>query len=152
DYYAGILERVRGLPGVRAAGAVQHLPFSGYSWDIPFEAEGHPVPPGAAHPTAGTRIITPGYFAAMRQPILAGRDIERADATRPGSIVVSDGLARAFFGSPEKAIGRILRQRSAQGDFVPATVVGVAGDVHHSTLTTAPGYAIYQSVSRFGIQ
>jgi len=151
-YYAGILERVRGLPGVTAAGAVQHLPFSGYSWDIPFEAEGHPVPQGTAHPTAGTRIITPGYFAAIGQPILAGRDIEPADATRSGSIVVSDRLARAFFGSPEKAIGRTLRQRAAQGQFVPATVVGVVGDVHHSTLTAVPGYAIYQSVSTFGIQ
>jgi putative ABC transport system permease protein len=151
DYYDGILERVRALPGVTAAGAVQHLPFSGYSWEIPFEIEGQPTAPGAARPTAGTRIITPGYFEAVRQPLLAGRTIERHDAATSASVVVSERLATTFFGSPEQAIGRTVRQRTAQGQFVPLSIVGVVGDVHHSTLTTAPGYAMYTSVSKFGI-
>lgn len=151
DYYDSILERVRALPGVTAAGAVQHLPFSGYSWDIPFEVEGQPATPGAALPTAGTRIITPGYFAAIGQPLLAGREIERADAATSASVVVSERLATTFFGSPEGAIGRVVRQRTAQGQFVPLSIVGVVGDVHHSALTRAPGYAMYNSVSKFGI-
>jgi predicted permease len=151
DYYEGILERVRALPGVTAAGAVQHLPFSGYSWDIPFEIEGQPAASGATLPTAGTRIVTPGYFAAMGQPLLAGREIERSDAATSASVVVSERLANRYFGSPERAIGRVVRQRTAQGQFVPLSIVGVVGDVHHSALTRAPGYAMYTSVSKFGI-
>lgn len=151
EYYEGILGRVRALPGVTAAGAVQHLPFSGYSWDIPFEAEGHPAPQGTALPTAGTRIVTPGYFAAMGQPILAGRDFERADGATSSSVVVSERLARTFFGSPDQAIGRTIRQRSAQGPGRPLSIVGVVGDVHHSALTGAPGYAVYTSISKGGI-
>jgi predicted permease len=150
-YYDGLLERVRTLPGVTAAGAVQHLPFSGYSWNIPFEPEGHVIPQGTAPPTAGTRIITPGYFAAIGQPIIAGRDIERADATRPGSVVVSERLATTFFGSAEGAMGRTVRQRTVQGTGEPLTIIGVAGDVHHADLTSAPGYAMYVSVSKGGI-
>jgi hypothetical protein len=102
-------------------------------------------------PTAGTRIITPGYFEAIGQPLLAGREIERSDAATSASVVVSERLANTFFGSPEQAIGRIVRQRTAQGQFVPLSIVGVVGDVHHSALTTAPGYAMYASVSKFGI-
>jgi putative ABC transport system permease protein len=151
DYYDALLERVRALPGVTAAGAVQHLPFSGYSWNIPFEPEGHVIPPGVAPPTAGTRIITPGYFAAIGQPIVAGRDIERADAARADSVVVSERLATTFFGSAQGALGRIVHQRTAQGGSVPLTIVGVAGDVHHADLTSAPGYAMYVSVSKWGI-
>jgi putative ABC transport system permease protein len=151
DYYDRILERVRALPGVTAAGAVQHLPFSGYSWDIPFEAEGHTVPQGTAVPTAGMRIITPGYFAAMGQPILAGRDLERSDAARPSAAVVSERLAATFFRSPEGAIGRTIRPRSAQGPGDLLTIVGVVGNVHHSSLTSMPGHAVYLSVSKGGI-
>jgi putative ABC transport system permease protein len=151
DYYAGMLERIRALPGVTRAGAVQHLPFSGYSWEIPFEAEGHTVPPGTPPPTAGTRIVTPGYFAAIGQALIAGRDIEPADATHAGTVVVSERLATTFFGSAATALGRTIRQRTPQGPGEPRTIVGVVADVQHASLTTAAGYAVYQSVSRFGI-
>ncbi|HJR61574.1 MAG TPA: ABC transporter permease [Vicinamibacterales bacterium] len=151
EYYDEILERVRALPGVTAAGAVQHLPFSGYSWNIPFEAEGHIVPPGAAPPSAGSRLITPGYFAAIGQPILAGRDLEPGDAARLGSVVVGQRLATAFFGSANAAIGRTIRPRAARGAGESYTIVGVVGDVRHSALTDVPGYAVYLSVSKHSI-
>jgi putative ABC transport system permease protein len=151
DYYGRVLDRLRAVPGVTAAGAIQHLPFSGYSWNIPFEAEGHVVEAGAAAPTAGTRIITPGYFAAIGQRILTGRDIEPGDAGRLDSAVVNETLAVRFFGSPAGAIGRTIRPRAAQGPGTLLTIVGVVGDVRHSTLTAAPGPEVYTSVSRTSI-
>jgi predicted permease len=151
EYYASVLERVRALPGVTAAGAIQHLPFSGYSWTIPFEAEGHVTAPGTSLPTAGARIVTPGYFAAIGQPLLAGRDIEPADAVSSNVVIVNETIASKYFGSAGGAIGRVLRLRTAQGAMNPLRIVGVAGDVHHSALTAAPGPEVYTSVSRHSI-
>jgi predicted permease len=147
DYYDSVLLRVRALPGVRAAGAIQHLPFSGYSWSIPFEPEGFVTPTGAAMPVAGARIVTPGYFGAIGQPLLAGRDIERADSERSDVAIVNEAIATKYFGSVGKAIGRILRLRSARGTMNPLRIVGVVADVHHSALTSAPGPEVYTSIS-----
>lgn len=150
-YYRDVLQRVRGLPGVTAAGAIQHLPFSGYSWSIPFEPGGFVTPPGAAMPTAGGRIVTPGYFEAIGQPLLAGREMEPLDAERSDVVIVNGTIAGKYFGSPDKAIGRTLRLRSPQGVMTPLRIVGVAGDVHHSALTSAPGAEVYTSVSSHSI-
>ncbi|HEY0876021.1 MAG TPA: FtsX-like permease family protein [Vicinamibacterales bacterium] len=151
DYYDSVLQRVRTLPGVRAAGAIQHLPFSGYAWSVSFEPEGFVTPTGASMPVAGGRIVTPGYFGAIGQPLLAGRDIERADSVRSDVVIVNETFATKYFGSVNQAIGRILRLRSPQGTMNPLRIVGVVGDVHHSALTSAPGPEVYTSVSRGSI-
>ena len=151
EYYETVLDRVRALPAVTAAGAIQHLPFSGYSWSIPFEPEGFVTPSGAAMPTAGARIVTPGYFEAIGQPLRAGRDMERQDAESPGVVIVNEAIAVKYFGSADKAIGRTLRLRSPQGVMNPLRIVGVAGDVRHSALDAAPGPEVYTSVSRNSI-
>ena len=150
-YYDDVLNRVRALPGVTAAGAIQHLPFSGYSWSIPFLPEGQVVAPGDAPPTAGARLVSPGYFAAIGQPLLAGRDIERGDATRSDAAVVNDLLATKYFGSPTAALGRTVRLRSAQGTYSPLRIVGVVGDIRHAGLTVAPTPEVYTSVSAHSI-
>jgi putative ABC transport system permease protein len=151
DYYAAVIGRLRALPGVTRAGAIQHLPFSGYSWKIPFLAEGEVVSPGSPPPLAGTRIITPGYFAAIGQPILAGRDMERADATGLNVAIVNELLATRHYGSASGAIGRTIRLRSAQGSYSPLTIVGVVGNVRHDALTAGPVEEVYTSVSEHSI-
>jgi predicted permease len=148
DYYDQLLERLGAVPGVTAAGAIQHLPFSGYSWTSPVEVEGHGVPPGAALPTVEVRVVTPGYFSAMEQPIVAGRPIERADANRADPVVVNEAFARRFFRSAAASLGRTLRTRGGRGPGPLLTIVGVAGDVRHNALTRAAGPEIYTSVGR----
>jgi len=147
DYYDRLLERVRALPGVVASGAIQHLPFSGYSWSIPFLTEGQVLPAGVAPPTAGGRLVTPGYFAAVGQPLLAGRDIERADATRSDVAIVNDALAAKFYGSAAAALGRVIRLRSPQGTYSPMRIVGIVGNVRHSSLIDPAAPEVYTSVS-----
>jgi len=61
-------------------------------------------------PLAGMRIVTPGHFAALGQPIIAGRPIERTDASHD-VVIVNAALARRFFGSPPAAIGRAADSR-----------------------------------------
>jgi putative ABC transport system permease protein len=148
DYYDRLLERIGAVPGVTAAGAIQHLPFSGYSWTSPVEIERHAVPSGAALPAVEVRVVTPGYFAAMQQPIVAGRPIERADASRTDPVIVNEAFARRFFGSAAASLGRTLRTRGGRGPGPLMTIVGVAGDVRHNALTRAGGPEIYTSVGK----
>jgi putative ABC transport system permease protein len=61
-FYGRLLERLRGLPGVTAAGAVQPLPLSGDGWGASFLVEGRPVRPGESQPHAEYAAVTPGYF------------------------------------------------------------------------------------------
>ncbi len=149
-YYDRLLERIRGVPGVAGAGAIQHLPFSGYSWDGALDIEGVAVAQGAARPTAGLRIATTGYFQAVGQPLLAGRALEPADAAR-NVVVVNETFARRHYGSKEAALGRQLRIRGGgiQGRWL--TVTGVVGDVRHTGLTDAIGPEIYTPMSQTSI-
>ena len=146
-FYAVVLEKLRALPGVTSAGAIQHLPFSGYSWTAAIEIQGIDVPPGGSRPTAGLRIATPGYFRSIGQPVIAGRDLADADARGASAVIVNEALAKKFYGSADRALGRVLRIRGGgiQGDWMP--VVGVVGDVRHSSLTVAAGPEIYTSTS-----
>jgi ABC-type antimicrobial peptide transport system permease subunit len=95
--------------------------------------------------------VTPGYFAAIGQPILAGRDIERADAARSDVVIVNELLATRHYGSVTAAVGRVLRLRSAQGSYTPLTIVGVVANVRHDAVTRAPVPEVYTSISEHSI-
>jgi putative ABC transport system permease protein len=148
DYYDRVLERVRALPGVAAAGAIQHLPFSGYAWNGQLDVEGVVVPPATRGPVAGLRIVTPGYFEALGQPIVAGRALARADVQHANTVVVNASLAVKYFGSPGAALGRTLRINGAGIVGSWLTIVGVAGDIRHTALTDAPAPEIYTAVGK----
>lgn len=151
EYYDRLLERVRAVPGVTAAGAIQHLPFSGYSWVTPLDVEGHVLASGTAPPSVHVRVITPGYFDAIGQPLLAGRSIDRGDATRDDVVVVNEVLASKFFGSAGAALGRKVRSRGSRGPLPWTTIVGVVGNVHHTALTDPPAPEIYSSAQKNSI-
>jgi putative ABC transport system permease protein len=148
QYYDQVLQRVRAVAGVRAAGAIQHLPLSGFSWNASLDIDGHYVPPGGSQPLAGLRIVTPGYFTALGQPVIAGRPIERADVGALTTVVVNATLATKYFGAPASAIGRTLRIRGGRIQSEWMRIVGVVADVHHTSLTAAPLPEIYTPVGK----
>ena len=97
-FYRQLLERVRSLPGVQAAGAINHLPLAGDLWGWHFAIEGRPKPRPGEAPSAVYRMVTPGYFAAMRLPIVRGRDITDSDnATAPGAVIINEQAARQYW-------------------------------------------------------
>jgi putative ABC transport system permease protein len=146
-YYALVFEKLRGIPGVSSVGAIQHLPFSGYSWNAALDIEGLHVPAGTSRPTAGLRVATPEYFRTIGQPLLAGREFAAADTKRSDSVVINVSLAKKYFGGAGPAIGRRLRVRGGgiQGEWL--SVIGVAGDVRHSSLLEAAVPEIYTPIS-----
>jgi predicted permease len=147
DYYESMFERLRSLPGIDAVGAIQHLPFSGFTWSASLDIQGFDVPAGATRPVAGLRIVTPGYFNAIGQPLLVGMEFERADADRRDRVIINESLATMYYGSASAAMGRTLRIRGGRIQSPWMTVVGVVGDVRHTSLTALTGPEIYTSVT-----
>lgn len=132
-FYDRLLERVRGLPGVSAAGAVTHLPLTG----------GDGVRNATIENVSGVgyfaRRATPGYFEAMGIPVIEGRAFTSRDHdARLGSVVISESIERALW-AEESALGK----RIEDGD-APATIVGVVGDVHQVDLTSPGEQAYYR--------
>ena len=76
--------------------------------------------------------ITPGYFATMQTPLLAGRDFTDADDMgKPNVAIVNLAIARHFFGTPQNAIGRFLGFDGSRGKR-DTEIVGVVGDTRHA--------------------
>ena len=140
--YRQILERFRGLPGVRAAGAINHVPIAGDIWGLPYAVEGRPRPLAGESPTATYRAVLPGYFAAMRLPILRGRDVAFSDSFgAPGVVLVNEFLARHTWPGDDP-IGKRIRL-DGPDDWV--TVIGVVKNAVRSEWGEPPEDEVYLS-------
>jgi putative ABC transport system permease protein len=125
-FYERLVERVEGLPGVRAAGVVNSIPMSrGGTSSSNFSIVGRQPFPRGAEPFAEYRVVTPRYFEAAGTPILRGRGFTPADdAQAPRVIVINETFARGFFPDGD-AVGQRIVIDSDEG---PLEIVGVAAD------------------------
>lgn len=97
-FYEQLLGRVRGLPGVKAAGLTSRLPGEGVGRDDTFTINEHPPLPKGMVLDAKTRFVDPGYFSAMQIPLLRGQIFgpeQRLDQAR--QVVINEALARMYF-------------------------------------------------------
>ena len=143
--YDRLIERTAAIPGVQSVGATSRLPLVTGLFTSRFLADGWPEPgPGERGSVIAVRSITANYFAAMRMPVRAGRSIEPSD--REGSLpvaVINEAAARRYFPG-EDPIGRRLTWFSwdpAEGR--AWTIVGVVGDIRHSSLVSEPEPEVY---------
>lgn len=136
-----LIERVRGLPDVTAAGAVYLRPLAlgPIGQGVLASLEGQPETREAAegNPVLNHQIATPGYFDAMRIRVLRGRSFDDGDTmATPRVAIVSESTARALWPG-EDAIGKRVRMSAFTPGQPPAwrTVVGVVSDVRYRGLT-----------------
>jgi putative ABC transport system permease protein len=138
QFFDEVLQRVRSLPGVESAGAVDDLPLAGGS-NQPVAIEGRPVVAMSEQPEVSVRIATPGYIQAMHIPLMQGRNINANDTADSASVVViSQSMAKQLWPN-ESSIGRHLKL-----SFYPdknREVVGVVGDVKQTGLDSPAGIA-----------
>jgi len=126
NFYERLLERVRALPGVEAAGFVTSVPGQGYGSDRTFSIVEHPPLPQGRGLFALSRWADPKYFGAMGIPILRGRifdDGKRLDAANEA--VISQSFANQYF-PDEDPLGKHLRARGKD-----AVIVGIVGDTRY---------------------
>jgi predicted permease len=127
-YYQTVLERVRAVPGIQAAGVIRDLPLRGNGELVRPGIPGRPLAPDQA-PAAQLHQVSTDYFKAMGIPLEAGRSFELNDRDNaPPVLVVSHELARRFWPG-EGAVGKFVTFGTT-----PLQVVGVVGDVRQRGL------------------
>jgi hypothetical protein len=84
EFFSSLVERVRALPGVSAAGLVRTVPGGGYGGDAGFEIPEHPPLRVGQMQNAIVRWADPGYFHAMGIPIMQGDELRRWKAAGKG--------------------------------------------------------------------
>jgi predicted permease len=138
-----LMSRLNALPGVKAASAGWPMPMSGSDATVSFTVEGHPVAQ-ADHPSESLGVAEPGFFEAMRIPLIAGRTFNSMDQTKsPPVAIIDQAFAKKYF----PGVNPIGRHITADvGDDVVEhpvrEIVGVVGDIKQFGLTAnaAPHY------------
>lgn len=128
NFFETLLQRVRALPGVEAAGFVTGVPGQGYMSDSGFTIAEHPPLPRGEGNLAIYRSADPGYFAAMGIPLLRGRtfgDNQKLDQV--DEVIISELFAKKFLPG-EDPIGKHVRL--ADGDKAHV-IVGIVGDTRY---------------------
>jgi putative ABC transport system permease protein len=134
-FFNRLIAGVAAQPEVEAAAAGSALPLSGASIGTSVAVEGR-VASIAERPGAGWQTVTPGYFAAVGIPLRAGRDFSLADLARaPHLVIINQSLARLLFGDANP-IGRRLALGPEQEVTDWHEIVGVVGDVRHTSLAS----------------
>jgi len=144
SFYSQLIEDVRNLPGVRAAGLCNVVPFSGGGNGDEFTVEGQEPGPGDPAQVTWYRNATPGYFRATGIPILKGRTFEDSDTeTSLPVAVVDEKIVRTYWPNEEPIGKRVRLGRAARGN--PwLTVVGVVASVKNRHLDEDARYYLYQ--------
>jgi putative ABC transport system permease protein len=129
-----IESRLRTLPGVVSASRSVMTPVSNYVWNSVLKVDSPNAPTGDAA-LAFFNFVSPGYFGAMRTPLLAGRNINDGDTkTAPLIAVVNETLAKRFFPNGE-ALGRYFRVHADPGKpEPPIQIVGLVKDAKYESL------------------
>jgi putative ABC transport system permease protein len=142
-FFDGVLTRAAALPGVTAVGAINHLPLFGDVWTFGYLVEGQPVPDPGDEPRAIYRVASPGYFRAMAQPLLAGRDFDGRDTAAGMPVaIVNESLAKRWW-PRQGPLGARLAFTTSSGPPTYLTIVGVAGNVRQRELTREASAEIY---------
>src|SRR6185369_13498492 len=137
-YESTLLERFRSLSGVTAVAGINVLPLNGWS-NIPTQHEAHPE-----NSIGGMeiRVVTPSYFELMGIPMRRGRAFLATDtASTPPAIIVSETVARRWWGQGNPLGDRVVIGRFRGRDFgtpTPREVVGVVADTKTAFLKEPP--------------
>ena len=131
-----LIQRVRGLPGVEAVSLARSLPLAGESLGLGLSLPGAPRLPGrsSADVAGSGNVVEPEYFAAMRIPLVAGRDFTDRDTA--GSLqvaIVGEAAARRFWPA-QSPLGQLLVVNGPGTTGAALRVIGVARDLQYRSL------------------
>jgi putative ABC transport system permease protein len=141
SFFQQLVERLQVLPGVTSAGATATIPLRGNMMMISaIQIEGRPQMDQATMnaTTASINAVTPGYFSALRVPLIEGRLLgERDGANAPNTVVVNEAFVRRYF-EKEDPIGKRFNAGMGPVTHGPKswTIVGVIGDTKQQGLAS----------------
>lgn len=124
-------------PGVVAAGAISIAPLSGALANAVVAVVGRVPASNRDWPTVNYRGITPGYFAAIRAKLVAGRPFDVHDDENAAQVVIINRAAATRIAGGD-AVGKQLMLQDNGGAARKVTIVGVVDDMHDISIDGAP--------------
>jgi len=155
DFYQETTRRVGRLPGVEGVALSMFVPWrdaGSFGPGPQFTVEGYTPADGEENPRARFRVVSPGFFAVLGVPMLAGRDF--TDDDRSGGelvAIVSQSVAQRLFPNGEAVNRHMWWTDPYFGKPAPRRIVGIVGDVDDENIVRAPAQAIYQPVRQIGV-
>jgi predicted permease len=150
SFYQDMIRQVGQLPGVEHVSLGSSVPWRDGCCDGQFSVDGYVKPDGEDDPRAQWRTASPGFFATLNVPIIAGRDFTADDARNVDELViVSQSVAQRMFPSVEAALNHglmwtdsnFLQFGGVSGK--PRRIVGVAADIDDANLVPKPVMTVY---------
>jgi predicted permease len=145
--YDDLLARVRTMPGVRAASLTTASVISG-GWDQEgVKVEGYQSGPDE-NMSPDAAVISPGYFATMGIPLVAGRDFTEQDiASRPRVVIINETMAHYFFGKKDPLGKKISTEEDPKAPF-DREIIGIVKDAKYVRLSEAPRRHFYAPMAQ----
>ena len=151
-FYREAMRRIQELPNVDHVAVGTQIPWrdaGSFGPGFEFSVEGRVRAPGEEDPRARFRNVSPGFFASLGVPVIAGRDFNNLD--RRGSepvVIVSQSLAQRMFPNQD-AVNRHLMWTDQVMKFIdvspqPRRIVGVVADVDDENVVPGPALTVYQ--------
>ncbi|HJU41232.1 MAG TPA: FtsX-like permease family protein, partial [Vicinamibacterales bacterium] len=131
SFCADLSAAVEGRPGIRAIGAISHLPLTGMHAGRGISIEGRVPQNPSDTPSAGYRLTCPGFFAALGIPIVEGRDFAHTDVTDGEKVAIVNRAMADVYWPGESPLGRRFKLGAVQNDNPWITVVGVVDNIRH---------------------
>ena len=129
--YRNLLDRLGTISGVESASVAFPLPLDAYDFTTNIIPEGYIPQSDREQNTAGGSRVGPRYFETMGTRLVAGRTIDERDTESSRRVaVINETMARRYWESPERALGR--RFTISRGG-TPVEVVGVARNGKYNT-------------------
>ncbi|MGA3044780.1 MAG: ADOP family duplicated permease, partial [Bryobacteraceae bacterium] len=159
DFYKEAIRRITELPGVDRVAMGVVVPWrdaGAFGPGFEFTTEGRVRAPGEEDPHGRMRTISPGFFAALGIPIMAGRDFNEADRRDSEPVViVSQSLAQRMFPNQD-AVNHHLMWTDPVMKFIdigngPRRIVGVVADVDDENVVPGPALTVYHPFEQIGI-
>jgi putative ABC transport system permease protein len=151
QFYKESMRRIDALPGVNKTAFGMAVPWrEANGLGLQFSADGHTHVPGE-DPRAQFRVISPGFFAALGVPIIAGRDFNELDTNAKDPVaIVSETLAQRMFPNQDP-INRHVYWTDPVLQFVPGIptkphrIIGVTADIDDLHIVPEPALTIYST-------
>ena len=152
DFYKESMRRIDALPGVNKTAFGIVVPWrdaGSFGPGLQFSADGHVRAPGEEDPRAQLRTISPGFFAALGVPIIAGRDFNQLDGqSKDPVVIVSQTLAQRMFPNQD-ALNRHVYWTDPVMKFIPEIstaphrIIGVTADIDDEHVVPGPSLTVY---------
>ena len=150
-FFDNVVRRIENLPGVKSAAAGNVLPLSGGEEVDGFQIAGRPEPAPGEMQTANFRWVTSDYFKTLQIPLQRGRNFNEQDKKdAPEVAIIDETMARLYFPGVNP-IGQRFRATNEKKQIF-REIVGVVGDVRHTSLNAKPGPHIYLPEAQKGLQ